>query len=69
MTRIGITGGIGSGKTYVCQLLKQRGIPVYHCDDEAKRLMTESSVIRKKMCKLIGNEAYNGQELNKPFIA
>lgn len=69
MTRIGITGGIGSGKTYVCQLLKQRGIPVYHCDDEAKRLMTESSVIRKKLCKLIGNEAYNGQELNKPLIA
>ena len=69
MTRIGITGGIGSGKTYVCQRLKQRGIPVYHCDDEAKRLMTESPVIRKKMCKLIGNDAYNGQELNKPFIA
>ena len=41
MTRIGITGGIGSGKTYVCQLLQQRGIPVYQCDDEAKRLMTE----------------------------
>ena len=69
MTRIGITGGIGSGKTYVCQRLKQRGIPVYHCDDEAKRLMTESPVIRKKLCKLIGNDAYNGQELNKPFIA
>ena len=69
MTRIGITGGIGSGKTYVCQLLKQRGIPVYHCDEEAKRLMTESPVIRRKMCKLIGKDAYNGQELNKPIIA
>lgn len=69
MTRIGITGGIGSGKTYVCQLLKQRGIPVYHCDDEAKRLMTESPVIRKKLCKLIGQDAYKGKELNKPFIA
>ena len=69
MTRIGITGGIGSGKTYVCQLLKQRGIPVYHCDDEAKRLMAESPVIRKKLCKLIGQDAYKGQELNKPFIA
>ena len=69
MTRIGITGGIGSGKTYVCQLLKQRGIPVYHCDDEAKRLMTESTVIRREMCKLIGKDAYKGQELNKPIIA
>ena len=69
MIRIGITGGIGSGKTYVCQLLKQRGIPVYHCDDEAKRLMTASSVIRKKICKLIGEEAYINKELNKAIIA
>lgn len=69
MIRIGITGGIGSGKTYVCQLLKQRGIPVYHCDDEAKRLMTESPVIRRKLCELIGNDAYIDKTLNKPLIA
>ena len=69
MTRIGITGGIGSGKSYVCQLLKQRGIPVYHCDDEAKRLMTESPAIRRKLTRLIGQEAYTGHELNKPAIA
>ena len=66
MTRIGITGGIGSGKTYVCQLLQQRGIPVYQCDDEAKRLMTESPVIRKQLRKLIGAEAYTPSGLNKP---
>ncbi len=69
MTRIGITGGIGSGKTYVCQLLQQRGIPVYQCDDEAKRLMTESPVIRKQLRKLIGAEAYTPSGLNKPLIA
>lgn len=69
MIRIGITGGIGSGKTYICQLLKQRGIPVYHCDDEAKRLMIESPVIRRKLCDLLGDEVYLGNTLNKPLIA
>ncbi|MBR1668481.1 MAG: dephospho-CoA kinase [Bacteroidaceae bacterium] len=69
MIRIGITGGIGSGKTYICQLLQQRGIPVYHCDDEARRLMTESPAIRQELCLLIGNDAYDGATLNKPVIA
>lgn len=69
MTRIGITGGIGSGKTYVCQLLQQRGIPVYHCDDEAKRLMTESPLIRRRITRLLGPEAYTPSGLNKPLIA
>ena len=69
MIRIGITGGIGSGKTYVCQLLQQRGIPVYHCDDEAKRLMTESPLIRRRITRLLGPEAYTPSGLNKPLIA
>ncbi|MBR0045627.1 MAG: dephospho-CoA kinase [Bacteroidaceae bacterium] len=69
MTRIGITGGIGSGKSYLCQLLQRRGIPVYHCDDEAKRLMVESPVIRKKLSQLIGDNIYINNVLNKPVIA
>jgi dephospho-CoA kinase len=68
MKKLGITGGIGSGKTYVCQLLQQRGIPVYHCDDEAKRLMTQSPVIRQQLTQLLGTDAYIGHELNKPLI-
>jgi len=67
--KIGITGGIGSGKSYICQILEQRGIPVYNCDDEAKRLMTESEVIRRSICKLIGDNAYINNVLNKPVIA
>jgi hypothetical protein len=39
MIKIGITGGIGAGKSYICNLLRQRGIPVYNCDEEAKRLI------------------------------
>ena len=69
MIRIGITGGIGSGKTYVCQLLQQRGIPVYHCDDEAKRLMTESPLIRRRLTQLLGADAYTPSGLNRPLIA
>ena len=69
MTRIGITGGIGSGKSYVCHLLQQRGIPVYHCDDEAKRLMQDSPVIRRQLTQLIGEQAYINNMLNKPAIA
>jgi len=69
MTRIGITGGIGSGKTYVCHLLQERGIPVYHCDDEAKRLMQESPLIRRQLSQLIGDDAYVNNELNRPRIA
>ena len=69
MTRIGITGGIGSGKSYVCQLFKQRGIPTYHCDDEAKRLMVESTTIQQALSQLIGKDAYRDGQLNKPLIA
>lgn len=67
--KIGITGGIGSGKSYVCNLLKQWGLPVYNCDDEAKRLMTESPIIRHQLTALIGENAYRNNELNKPVIA
>lgn len=69
MTRIGITGGIGSGKTYICQLLKQRGIPVYNCDEEAKRLMTDSPFIRRELCGILGDKAYLNNTLNKNLIA
>lgn len=79
--KTGITGGIGSGKSYVCRLLRQRGISVYDCDTHAKRLMAESPKIRRELTRLIGPEAYQchkkwveGREveeyrLNKPVIA
>ena len=67
--RIGITGGIGSGKSYVCNLLRQRGIPVYNCDEEAKRLMVESAAIRQQLSQLIGEDAYINNVLNKPAVA
>lgn len=68
--KIGVTGGIGTGKSYVCALLKERGIEVYDCDQAAKRLMHHSTKLREQITALIGNDAYlEGGELNKPVVA
>lgn len=61
-----ITGGIGSGKSYVAKLLKRHGIDVYDCDDAAKRLMRDSQDLRQQLTALIGPEAY---ESYKPLEA
>ena len=53
--KIGITGGIGSGKSYVCKLLKARGIEVYDCDQAAKRIIRTSEEVRQKLLQLIGS--------------
>lgn len=57
--RIGITGGIGSGKTYVCDKLVKFGFPVYSCDVEAKRLMVENISIIESLKKLVGEDVYD----------
>ena len=53
--KTGITGGIGSGKSYVCQLLKARGIEVYDCDQAAKRIIRTSEKVRQQLLQLIGS--------------
>ena len=77
--KTGITGGIGSGKSYVCRLLQKRGYEVYDCDDAAKRLIRTSPVIRRELTDLIGPDAYfedrgrrkeeGGYILNKKAVA
>jgi len=69
MTVVGLTGGIGSGKTTVAKQFMALGIPVYIADEEAKKLMNTSQVIKRKLIQLFGNEAYVNDGLNKPFIA
>jgi len=71
MIRLGITGGIGSGKSYVCQMLtSQFDIPVYNCDQEAKRLTVSSAKIRKSLQQLVGKEVYDEEgTLNKAMLA
>ena len=60
--KIGITGGIGSGKSYVCRLLAQYGIEVYDCDTAAKRLMRTSPELRRQLIDLIGPDCYLPEE-------
>lgn len=67
--RIAITGGIGAGKSFVCQRLNRRGISVYDCDAAAKRLMRESDSLRDALKKLVGDDAYTGTTLNKSVVA
>lgn len=67
--RIGITGGIGSGKSVVSRLLEAMGIPVYISDVETKRLMLADSDIRRELVALLGDEVYAGGVLNKPLLA
>jgi len=69
MIVVGLTGGIGSGKTTVANFFKEQNIPVYIADDEAKQLMVRSKVIKRKLIALFGDDAYVKNELNKPFIA
>lgn len=69
MIIVGLTGGIGSGKTTVAKLFETLGVPIYIADVEAKRLMNSSKVIRRQLIKLFGEEAYSNDELNRPFLA
>lgn len=67
--KIGITGGIGSGKSIVSRLLEVMGIPVYISDVEAKRLTQTHPVIKQKLIFLLGEEVYKEGILNKPYLA
>lgn len=69
MLKIGITGGIGSGKSTVAKLFEVLGIPVYYADDAAKQLMNENEVLKQQVQKEFGNEAYTNGKLNRKYIA
>ena len=70
MIRLGITGGIGSGKSVVSQLLRVMDIPVYDSDIESKRLTVSDEGIRTQLIELIGTEVYlEDGSLNKPLLA
>lgn len=65
---VGITGGIGSGKTTISKYFEELGIPVYHADAEAKALMNRSKVIRRKLILLFGENAYTSLGLTKDYL-
>jgi dephospho-CoA kinase len=69
MKVIGLTGGIGSGKTTVAKMFEDLGVPIYIADVEAKRLTNTSKIIRRKLIQLLGKKAYNEDGLNRKYVA
>jgi len=67
--KIGLTGGIGSGKSVVSHLLEIMGIPVYIADDEAKRITSGNNEIKQQLIHLLGEEVFFEGELNKKLLA
>jgi dephospho-CoA kinase len=69
MLKIGLTGGIGSGKSTVAKVFETMDIPVYYADDAAKRLMNTDEKLIKEIKKYFGEESYINGNLNRSFIA
>ena len=69
MIKVGITGGIGSGKSTVCRLFAACGAAVYDSDREAKRLMNDDPDLRARIVAAFGGECYTAEGLNRPRLA
>ncbi|MDY5850602.1 MAG: dephospho-CoA kinase [Prevotella sp.] len=68
-SHIAITGGIGSGKSFVCDILRRRGFGVYDCDAAAKRLMATDKDLQRELSQLVGNGVYRNGVLQKSVLA
>lgn len=69
MLKIGLTGGIGSGKSTVAKVFEMLGIPVYYADDAAKRIMNEDEELRKQIIAYFGDASYENRQLNRAHIS
>lgn len=69
MKHIAITGGIGSGKSFVCKKLEAYGIEVYDCDSAAKRLWATDETLRRKLREIVGDDVYINNVLQKRVLA
>ena len=69
MYKVGITGGIGSGKSTVCAILAEFGVAVYDSDSRAKRLMNEDDTLRERLVERFGSEVYCAEGLNRRYLA
>ena len=69
MLKIGLTGGIGSGKSTVAKIFETLGIPVYYADTEAKRLMNSSETLKKVIRQNFGEATYENDQLNRKYLA
>ncbi len=69
MKSVGVTGGIGSGKSIVCKIFEIMGFPVFYADVEAKKCMIEDEELIFEIKQLLGENAYVDGELNRPYVA
>ena len=69
MIKVGITGGMGSGKSTVAKVFEVLGIPVYYADDAAKRLMNEDAKLKGTLQEMFGPETYLEGKLNRPYLS
>jgi dephospho-CoA kinase len=69
MKRIGLTGGIGSGKSFIAQIIEHMGYPVYYSDSRAKELTKSNPTIKMGLISLFGEEVFEGNQLNAELIS
>ncbi|UEG48801.1 dephospho-CoA kinase [Ferruginibacter lapsinanis] len=69
MLKIGITGGIGSGKSVVAKVFEALGVPVYYADDASKRLMNEDPYLKQQIREKFGEASYINGQLNRPYLS
>jgi dephospho-CoA kinase len=69
MLQIGLSGGIGSGKSTIAMVLEKMGYPVFYSDQVAKRLYDEHPMLQKHLVDLLGPEVYRDGQLNKQFLS
>ena len=67
--KVGLTGGIGSGKTTVARIFEVLGVPVYYADDAARRIMNEDEDLKQQIIRIFGGESYTNGSLNRPYLA
>ncbi len=69
MFKVGITGGIGSGKSTLCGLFKDLGIPIYNSDIQAKTIMNSDEMLQRQIIDTFGEESSINNQLNRPYLA
>lgn len=67
--KIGITGGIGSGKSFISSIIEHMGYPVFYSDIEAKKIISSDVTLHQELIVLIGKKVFLNGELNKPYLA
>ena len=69
MIKIGVTGGIGAGKSIVCTVLERMGYPVFYSDIEAKKIISSNSGVKNQLIKSFGSQVFKNNQLNRTYLS